>query len=75
MKNIFPNIEIFAQRSKMPELTEFYFSYMWSIVILMVMLIALIIPKVKAEAKIFFRILMLFELDAFIIVKPIDFSK
>lgn len=54
MKNIFPNIEIFAQRSKMPELTEFYFSYMWIVSITMVILFLVNIPKLNDEVKKYF---------------------
>jgi len=54
MRNIFPNISIFAQRSKAPELTEFYFSYMWLVAIVMIGLIIFAIPKTNEEAKKYF---------------------
>ena len=54
MADIFPNINIFASRSKIPELTEFYFSYMWLIAILMTVYAITLIPKANEEAKKFF---------------------
>lgn len=54
MADIFPNINIFASRSKIPELTEFYFSYMWLIAILMTVYAISLIPKANEEAKKFF---------------------
>lgn len=54
MRNIFPNIDIFAQRSKAPELTEFYFSYMWLVAIVMIGLIIFAIPKTNEEVKKYF---------------------
>lgn len=54
MVDIFPNINVFASRSKMPELTEFYFSYMWLIAILMIVYAITLIPKANEEAKKFF---------------------
>ena len=54
MADIFPNINVFASRSKIPELTEFYFSYMWLIAILMIIYAITLIPKANEEAKKFF---------------------
>lgn len=54
MADIFPNINLFASRSKIPELTEFYFSYMWLIAILMTVYAITLIPKANEEAKKFF---------------------
>ena len=54
MADIFPNINVFASRSKIPELTEFYFSYMWLIAILMTIYAISLIPKANEEAKKFF---------------------
>lgn len=54
MADIFPNINVFASRSKISELTEFYFSYMWLIAILMTIYAISLIPKANEEAKRFF---------------------
>lgn len=54
MADIFPNINVFASRSKISELTEFYFSYMWLIAILMTIYAISLIPKANEEAKKYF---------------------
>jgi hypothetical protein len=54
MADVFPNINVFANRSKIPELTEFYFSYMWLIAILMAVYAITLIPKANEEAKKYF---------------------
>ena len=46
MKHIFPNIEIFANVSKMPQVTKFYVSALWIwIIILSIYLCSIFFPK------------------------------
>lgn len=54
MAMVFPNISVYAQRSKWSEVTEFYFSYMWIIALVMVILIIASIPKANEKAKKYF---------------------
>ena len=54
MASIFPNISVYAQKSKWPEVTEFYFSYMWIVAIMTVILVILAISKTNEEAKKYF---------------------
>lgn len=54
MATLFPNISIYAQRSKWPEVTEFYFSYMWIVTLIAVVLIIVSIPTANEKAKKYF---------------------
>lgn len=54
MSQIFPNIEIYSSANKMPELTEFYFSYAWVIAIIAVIWCIYTLPKVAKEARKYF---------------------
>jgi len=54
MAMIFPNISIYAQKSKWSEVTEFYFSYMWIVAIVTVVLIIASIPSANEKAKKYF---------------------
>ncbi|WP_052137709.1 hypothetical protein [Campylobacter sputorum] len=54
MSQIFPNIEIYSSANKMPELTEFYFSYAWMIAIITVIWCIYTLPKVAKEARKYF---------------------
>lgn len=54
MGNIFPNIHIYAQSSKMSELVAFYYSYMWLVIIMITILYLTSISKENDEAKKYF---------------------
>lgn len=54
MATLFPNISIYAQRSKWPEVTAFYFSYMWIVALVMIVLIMMSIPKANKKAEKYF---------------------
>lgn len=54
MRNIFPNIEIFSEKSKMSELVEFYYSYIWLVIIIVTILFLTTISKANDEAKKYF---------------------
>lgn len=56
MGSIFPNILIYSQASKVPELTEFYFSYMWIMTLIMVIGMLFLISKANEEAKKYFGV-------------------
>ena len=54
MASLFPNISIYAQKSKWPEVTEFYFSYMWIVALIVVILIIATIPTANKKAQKYF---------------------
>jgi hypothetical protein len=56
MGGLFPNIYIYAQRSSVPELTVFYFSYMWMVTIIIIILAIALIPKENKEVKKYFGV-------------------
>ena len=56
MENIFPNIHIYAQSSKISELVAFYYSYMWLVIIIVTILYLTTISKENDEAKKYFGI-------------------
>ena len=54
MATLFPNISIYTQKSELTEITEFYFSYMWIVLILTMLLTIFAIPKTNEEAERYF---------------------
>ena len=54
MASLFPNISVYAQKSKWPEVTEFYFSYMWIVTLIVVILIIATIPTANQKAQKYF---------------------
>ena len=54
MKNIFPNIEYYSSASNLPELCEFYFSYLWLVCIMISIWCIMQSPQLNNEAKQFF---------------------
>jgi hypothetical protein len=54
MATIFPNINVYAQRSKWSEVTELYFSYMWIVALITIFLMIISIPTVNEKAKKYF---------------------
>ncbi|CAM3458968.1 hypothetical protein [Arcobacter aquimarinus] len=54
MAKIFPNITIYAQRSRWSEVTEFYFSYMWIVALITIVLIIMTIPTANEKAEKYF---------------------
>ncbi|WP_024955896.1 hypothetical protein [Sulfurospirillum arcachonense] len=54
MATLFPNISIYAQKSKWSEVTEFYFSYMWIVALIIVVLMIVSIPTANEKAKKYF---------------------
>ncbi|WP_299028116.1 hypothetical protein [uncultured Campylobacter sp.] len=54
MKNIFPNIEYYSNASNLPELCEFYFSYLWLVCLMILIWCIMQSPQLNHEAKQFF---------------------
>ena len=54
MKNIFPNIEYYSNASSLPELCEFYFSYLWLVCLMISIWCIMQSPQLNHEAKQFF---------------------
>ncbi|CZE48691.1 hypothetical protein [Campylobacter geochelonis] len=56
MSDFFPNIEIYANANKMPELCAFYFSYTWAVCAFVLIWYIYRLPRINKDAREYFGI-------------------